>query len=115
MRKVVVSRRPQEFAWRNSEVIDGDLVEAVTALKADAGIKGILIPGSISVVQQLLAESLLIAIAGGLIGMGVDAATGAALDHKPNPVIVTMVPIAPAASAPVRSPKPAHRAPEAGT
>lgn len=54
-------------------------------------------------------------IAGGLIGMGVDAATGAALDHKPNPVIVTMVPIAPAASAPVRSPKPAHRAPEAGT
>jgi dihydrofolate reductase len=58
MRKVVVSRRPQEFAWRNSEVIDGDLVEAVTALKADAGIKGILIPGSISVVQQLLAAGL---------------------------------------------------------
>ncbi|GKT36479.1 PEGA domain-containing protein, partial [Aduncisulcus paluster] len=24
-------------------------------------------------------------LAGGLIGMGVDAATGAALDHKPNP------------------------------
>ena len=33
---------------------------------------------------------------GGLVGMGVDAATGAAQDHKPNPVIVTMNPIAPA-------------------
>lgn len=35
-------------------------------------------------------------LAGGLIGMGVDAATGAAQDHKPNPVIVTLQPIAPA-------------------
>jgi dihydrofolate reductase len=58
MRKVVVSRRPLEFTWRNSELIDGDLVAAVAALKADAGIKGILIPGSISVVQQLLAAGL---------------------------------------------------------
>ena len=58
MRKVVVSRQPLEFSWRNSELIDGDLVEAVTALKADAGIDGILIPGSISVVQQLLAAGL---------------------------------------------------------
>jgi len=58
MRKVVVSRRSLEFSWRNSEVIAGDLVEAVTALKADPGIKGILIPGSISVVQQLLAAGL---------------------------------------------------------
>jgi len=56
MRKVVVSRQPLEFSWRNSELIKGDLVEAVTALKADAGIGGILIPGSISVVQQLLAR-----------------------------------------------------------
>ena len=37
-------------------------------------------------------------LAGGLIGMGVDAATGAATDHKPNPVIVTMQPTAPARS-----------------
>jgi dihydrofolate reductase len=57
-RKVVVSRQPLEFSWRNSELIDGDLVGAVTALKADAGIKGIIIPGSISVVQQLLAAGL---------------------------------------------------------
>jgi dihydrofolate reductase len=45
--------------WRNSELIAGDLVEAVTALKADAGITGILIPGSISVVRRLLAEGLI--------------------------------------------------------
>ena len=56
-------------------------------------------------------------LAGGLIGMGVDAATGAAQDHKPNPVIVTMKPIGPAAPPhPARPPrKPAKPAPEAGT
>jgi dihydrofolate reductase len=58
IRKVVVSRQPLEFSWRSSELLQGDLVEAVTALKADPGIKGILIPGSISVVQQLLAAGL---------------------------------------------------------
>ncbi|TYB39789.1 dihydrofolate reductase [Micromonospora sp. AP08] len=58
MRKVVVSRQQLEFSWRNSELINGDLLDAVTALKADAGSRGILIPGSISVVQQLLAAGL---------------------------------------------------------
>ena len=58
MRKVVVSRQPLEFSWRNSELLEGDLVEAVTTLKADSSIHGILIPGSISVVQQLLAAGL---------------------------------------------------------
>ena len=57
-RKVVVSRQQLDFSWRNSELIEGDLVEAVTALKADAGLRGILIPGSISVVQQLLTAGL---------------------------------------------------------
>ena len=58
VRKVVVSRQPLEFSWRQSELIQGDLVDAVAALKADAGVKGILIPGSVSVVQQLLAAGL---------------------------------------------------------
>ena len=57
-RKVVVSRQPLEFTWRNSERIDGELTDAVAALKADPSIRGILIPGSISVVQQLLAANL---------------------------------------------------------
>jgi hypothetical protein len=53
---------------------------------------------------------------GGVIGLGVDAATGAAEDHKPNPVIVTLQPVAPPAPPPVRSrPRPAKRAPAAGT
>ena len=33
---------------------------------------------------------------GGIVGMGVDAVSGAPLDHKPNPVIVTLRPIRPA-------------------
>jgi dihydrofolate reductase len=55
---VVVSGQPLALSWRNSELIKGDLVGAVTTLRADAGIRGILIPGSISVVQQLLAAGL---------------------------------------------------------
>jgi len=40
---------------------------------------------------------------GGGVGMIVDGASGAALDHKPNPVIVTMQPIArPPAARPVK-------------
>lgn len=31
-------------------------------------------------------------LVGGVIGIGVDAATGAAFDHKPNPVSVVLVP-----------------------
>jgi len=53
-------------------------------------------------------------IAGGLIGMGVDAATGAATDHKPNPVIVTLQPRG--AGSPSRRHKPAAPPPpQAGT
>ena len=58
LRKVVVTRQPLTFSWRNSEVIEGELVEAVTRLKADTVVGGVLIPGSISVVQQLLAARL---------------------------------------------------------
>jgi dihydrofolate reductase len=58
MRKVVVSRQPLRFSWRNSELITGGLVDAATALKADTGVRGILIPGSLSVVQQLLGAGL---------------------------------------------------------
>lgn len=58
LRKVVASRRALEFSWRNCEQVQGDLLEAVAALKADPGVKGVLIPGSISVVQQLLAAGL---------------------------------------------------------
>ncbi|BCJ48080.1 dihydrofolate reductase [Actinoplanes ianthinogenes] len=59
MRKVVVSRQQPAFTWRNSELLDGDLVAGVAALKDSDGVGGILIPGSISVVQQLLAAGLI--------------------------------------------------------
>ncbi len=47
-------------------------------------------------------------VVGGLIGVGVDAATGAINDHMPNPVIITLQPVgakpaAPAKPAPARS------------
>jgi hypothetical protein len=45
-------------------------------------------------------------LVGGLVGMGVDACTGAAQDHKPNPVSVTLQPLAPA-SPRVARPRPA--------
>lgn len=59
MRKVVASRSPLEFTWRNSEQLDGDLVEAVTALKADPDVGRIGLSGSVSIVRQLLDAGLL--------------------------------------------------------
>jgi hypothetical protein len=41
-------------------------------------------------------------LVGGVVGMGVDAVTGAAMDHKPNPVEVTLQP-----SRPASAPRPA--------
>jgi dihydrofolate reductase len=57
-RKIVVSNQKLEFAWRNSEQLEGDLVEAVTALKHEPG-ANIALSGSVSVVRQLLAAGLL--------------------------------------------------------
>jgi dihydrofolate reductase len=57
-RKIVVSTRKLEFNWRNSEQLQGDFVEAVTALKNEPG-GNIALSGSISVVRQLLAAGLL--------------------------------------------------------
>src|SRR5262249_43940107 len=54
MRKIVVSRHPLGFTWRNSEQLEGDLVEAVTALKNDPAIRRVVLSGSVSVVRQLL-------------------------------------------------------------
>jgi hypothetical protein len=53
-------------------------------------------------------------LAGGLVGMGVDAVTGAAQDHKPNPVIVTLQPLAPEPPKAKRPPprRPPPRGPE---
>jgi dihydrofolate reductase len=59
MRKIVVSNQPLEFTWRNSEQLEGDFVEGVTALKADPSIRRIALSGSPSVVRQLLAAGLL--------------------------------------------------------
>ena len=56
MRKIVASRQPLEFEWRNSEQLQGNLVEAVKELKQHPG--HIALSGSVSVVRQLLAARL---------------------------------------------------------
>src|SRR6266581_1384152 len=58
-RKIVVSNQQLEFTWRNSEQLQGDLVEAVAALKNEPGDMVIGLSGSVSVVRQLLAAGLL--------------------------------------------------------
>ncbi|TYB53476.1 dihydrofolate reductase [Nonomuraea sp. PA05] len=57
-RKIVVSRQALEFTWRNTELLQGDLTEAVTALKNEDGGR-IAVSGSVSVVRQLLQAGLL--------------------------------------------------------
>jgi dihydrofolate reductase len=58
-RKIVVSNQNLQFTWRNSEQLQGDFVEAVTALKNEPGATDIAMSGSVSVVRQLLDAGLL--------------------------------------------------------
>jgi dihydrofolate reductase len=58
-RKVVATRRGGDPGWRNAETLRGDLVEAVRALSSEPGVGKVLVPGSVSVVRQLLAAGLL--------------------------------------------------------
>jgi dihydrofolate reductase len=58
-RKVVVSHQQLDLPWRNSELLTGDLVEGVTALKNEPGEGSIGMSGSVSVVRQLLAAKLI--------------------------------------------------------
>lgn len=57
MRKVVASATLTDPAWENTEVIAGDLVPAVEALKAEGG-GDILLAGSITVARALLTADL---------------------------------------------------------
>jgi dihydrofolate reductase len=59
VRKIVASRTPLTFTWRNSEQLQGDFGDAVSALKNDPGIRRIGLSGSVSLVRQLLDAGLL--------------------------------------------------------
>ena len=59
MRKIVASRQRLTFTWRNSEQLQGDLIDGVTKLKNDPSINQIAISGCVSMVRQLLDASLL--------------------------------------------------------
>lgn len=56
-RKIVASTKQLDFTWRNSEQLQGDLVESVRELKSGTG-GSIGMSGSPSVVRQLLAAGL---------------------------------------------------------
>jgi dihydrofolate reductase len=58
VRKIVASHSPLEFTWRNSEQVEGDLLDYVKELKATEG-GPIGMSGSVSVVRQLLRAGLL--------------------------------------------------------
>lgn len=57
-RKVVVSRQELTFSWRNSELLRGELAEAAAALREEPGVTGVIVPGSLSIAQQLLEAGL---------------------------------------------------------
>lgn len=57
-RKVVATRGSVDLGWRNAERA-ADLLAAARALRADPAIGRVLVPGSISVVQQLMEAGLL--------------------------------------------------------
>jgi dihydrofolate reductase len=59
MRKIVASNSPLNLTWRNSEQLQGDLVETVTELKRDPSVQRIALSGSVSIVRQLLDAGLL--------------------------------------------------------
>jgi len=58
MRKVVATRGDQEPGWRNVERTD-DVVATVKELRTQPGLEKVLVAGSISIVQQLLAAGQL--------------------------------------------------------
>lgn len=56
-RKIVASHRPLTLTWRNSEQLQGDLIEGVRALKNEGdGVIGM--SGSVGVLRQLLEAKL---------------------------------------------------------
>jgi dihydrofolate reductase len=57
-KKYVVSRTLEKPIWRNTTIIRGNVVQAVRALKAEAG-KDIMIDGSTQLVPELLANDLI--------------------------------------------------------
>ncbi len=57
-RKIVVSHQDLELEWRNSEKLEGDLIEGVKALKNEQGETHIAISGSPSIVRQLVSAGL---------------------------------------------------------
>jgi len=115
--KVSINSNPPDAAIRTSLghscpaspcTVEVSRKESFTAFAEKEGYK----PGSIYIGTNMsgkgaagLAGNILV---GGLIGVGVDAMTGATLDHFPNPALITLVPVeAPGESTKAMVPPPA--------
>jgi dihydrofolate reductase len=89
-RKIVLSNQQLGFTWRNSEQLQGDIVEAVTALKNEPGTGTIGMSGSVSVVRQLLAAGLLDEL--NLLVHPIAVRTGMRLfDEGESPIPLTLI------------------------
>jgi hypothetical protein len=80
--------------------------DAFDATFSKDGYKPVTIPVRTQVVAKGAAGFAGNVLVGGIIGMGVDAYTGAALDHEPNPVVAHL--------SPAGGPRPHKTAPAAG-
>lgn len=58
-RKLVATRGDHDLGWRNAEAVRGDLAAVVREVASDPAVHKVVVPGSISVVRQLLAAGLL--------------------------------------------------------
>lgn len=59
VRKIVATRGEPDLGWRNSERMEGDLLDVARALKDDPAVGEVALSGSVSVVRQLLDAGLL--------------------------------------------------------
>ena len=100
--KVSINSEPADAAIRTSLghscpaspcTVEASRKEGFTAFAEKEGYK----PGSLYIGTKMsgngaagLAGNILV---GGIIGVGVDAVTGATLDHFPNPALITLVPV----------------------
>ncbi|ACZ29220.1 bifunctional deaminase-reductase domain protein [Xylanimonas cellulosilytica DSM 15894] len=57
-RKIVATRGTGDLGWRNVEATP-DVVATAQALRADQGVEKVIVPGSITIVRELLAAGLL--------------------------------------------------------
>ena len=95
-----------QSAMRHAVYLDGAAQGRVQRHVRQAGLSAADDPGDDARCRRSAPRALPVTILlGGVVGMGVDAASGATLEHYPNPVLAVLQP----AAAPGRPPQPGER------